>query len=196
MTPGNKLVLVAVAATFGAILIGWHTQGPLVALACPPYENDYQGYAAQENCAAFSVLLVRTLWSLRVGVGALIHHYRDDINAFSTAAIAIFTGTLWWTTRKSIAAIKITAEAANHSAWLAERALTEHERPWVFRDIVHITWRNSPGVIANDWLVSIREGLISGFPMAQIRPLARRRGETAPTDTEFLPLPSSSAATG
>ena len=35
-----------------------------------------------------------------------------------------------------------------------------------------------------------------GFPMAQIRPLARRRGETAPTDTEFLPLPSSSAATG
>ena len=41
-----------------------------------------------------------------------------------------------------------------------------------------------------------REGLISGFPMAQIRPLARRRGETAPTDTEFLPLPSSSAATG
>ena len=42
----------------------------------------------------------------------------------------------------------------------------------------------------------LREGLISGFPMAQIRPLARRRGETAPTDTEFLPLPSSSAATG
>ena len=42
----------------------------------------------------------------------------------------------------------------------------------------------------------IKEGLISGFPMAQIRPLARRRGETAPTDTEFLPLPSSSAATG
>ena len=44
--------------------------------------------------------------------------------------------------------------------------------------------------------VVVREGLISGFPMAQIRPLARRRGETAPTDTEFLPLPSSSAATG
>ena len=43
---------------------------------------------------------------------------------------------------------------------------------------------------------SPKEGLISGFPMAQIRPLARRRGETAPTDTEFLPLPSSSAATG
>ena len=41
-----------------------------------------------------------------------------------------------------------------------------------------------------------KEPLISGFPMAQIRPLARRRGETAPTDTEFLPLPSSSAATG
>lgn len=171
MTPGNKLVLVAVAATFGAILIGWHTQGPLVALACPPYENDYQGYAAQENCAAFSVLLVRTLWSLRVGVGALIHHYRDDINAFSTAAIAIFTGTLWWTTRKSIAAIKITAEAANHSAWLAERALTEHERPWVFRDIVHITWRNSPGVIANDWLVSIRWKNIGPQPaLLSVRP--------------------------
>ena len=41
-----------------------------------------------------------------------------------------------------------------------------------------------------------KEGLISGFPMAQIGPLARRRGETAPTDTEFLPLPSGSAVTG
>ena len=63
---------------------------------------------------------------------------------------------------------------------------------------VRAVWNTPMQCAKRVWVAlgKTKEGLISGFPMAQIRPLARRRGETAPTDTEFLPLPSSSAATG
>lgn len=49
-----------------------------------------------------------------------------------------------------------TAEAGISAARTAERTLYEHDRAWIFRDIVSVKWRNRPNVPTNDWVVSIK----------------------------------------
>ena len=91
-----------------------------------------------------AVLALEFAWFLLIGPTDGHADYDSHCNAdcylpwWDSAAVwtAIFTAVLtgstillWVSTRQS--------------ARIAERALTEHERPWIFRDIVHVRWRVS-----------------------------------------------------
>ncbi len=65
-----------------------------------------------------------------------------DPVAIFTAILGVSTIGLWLATKRSAA--------------IAERALTDVERPWVFRDIVTVTVRHRPGVKFNDWMVKLK----------------------------------------
>lgn len=110
-----------------------------------------------------------SLWRQAVCGLGLVDRHNGFFALLGTLFVAGFTGTLWWVTRgmmvvvqtqrddslRAIAATEKAAEAARKSAEVAERTFVEHDRPWVFRDEVRMTWRKTPGVIANDWMVSI-----------------------------------------
>ena len=55
---------------------------------------------------------------------------------------------------------RASARAAN----VAERSLIDYERPWIFRDIVTVTWRNTPGVRYNDWTISLKWKNVGRMP--------------------------------
>jgi len=59
-----------------------------------------------------------------------------------TGALTVSTYFLWRATRRA--------------AEIAGRALTEHERPWIFRDLVTVRWRQRPSFRANDWEISLK----------------------------------------
>ena len=111
---------------------------------------------AWSGIAVLVVIAVELAWFLSAGPA---FQHNDNLNnsqpnflewAFSAAFwTAVFTGALtvstmflWISTRQS--------------ARIAERALTEHERPWIFRDFVTVTWRHRPEVPMNDWMISLR----------------------------------------
>lgn len=79
---------------------------------------------------------------------------------FVFGAIAIQAGLFVWQLRlirEESGHTKTAAEAARRSADIAERALTENERPWVFRDIVTVTWPPYvPRTAVNAWFVSLK----------------------------------------
>lgn len=59
-----------------------------------------------------------------------------------TVALTISTAFLWGATRRA--------------AEISERALIEHERPWIFRDIVTVGERNPDTNQFNNWVVSVK----------------------------------------
>jgi hypothetical protein len=146
---GQWLIRTCVVIILATVAVGLHTQAPLITSVCPHLERNQHNRAAPENCASPDVLVVRSIRDLWLGTGAVIHGNRDDINALSTIAIAIFTCTLWWVTwgmvriakeqradvLRSIKASEITANAAMKSADVAERALMGLERPMMFIQI-------------------------------------------------------------
>jgi hypothetical protein len=131
----------------------FHTQAPLVALNCPPYEQQTKAQTAPEDCASVNVLVVRSWTDLRRGTGRLVRHYRDDITAISTLIVAIFTCTLWWVTLRMVRvaqdqradtrrAINIATEAnriSQQSLDATHRAIVVANRPWLDLNVVIVS---------------------------------------------------------
>jgi hypothetical protein len=91
-----------------------------------------------------------------------VHNNRDDINAYSTIVIAIFTAVLGVFTVSLAGSTRLAAQAA-------ERALVDLERPWLF--IVGATViRFDPGYVAapipNNWRVKLHIKNIGRAPAA------------------------------
>lgn len=94
---------------------------------------------------AWVPIRTRILYALDVNL-TFIDRYHDTLNVLSTLAIAIFTATLWGTTRglyvsgekqivlanRNAAAAEAAANAASESLELAKLALTGLDRPYVF----------------------------------------------------------------
>jgi hypothetical protein len=153
----------------GLVLASIHTQAPLAASPGPTTSAQGTGQPSPEACPPPAHLVAGSITDAWTDVGHLITRDRDDITALATLVVAVFTGTLWWTTKgmmqvaedqrrdslEAIAASKLAAEAARKSAEVAERAFLEHERPWIFRSTVQMTPRGTPDVSANDWWISI-----------------------------------------
>jgi hypothetical protein len=72
----------------------------------------------------------------------LLHANRDDINAISTIFIAAFTAVLGIFTIRLASSTQVAAKAANDAAEIAQRSLTDLERPYIFifgvRQIRHV----------------------------------------------------------
>jgi hypothetical protein len=103
--------------------VSYHTQAPLISLHCPPNERQDDNHSTPEDCASFDILFFRSVSDLWAGTGDFVHRYREDVNAVSTLAIACFTGTLWWTTRKQLRHLDESVRLAN-----AEFASTHRPR--------------------------------------------------------------------
>jgi len=95
---GQWLIRVLIIGALGVIAVGFHTQAPLAMLHCPPNEYQNDGQTEPENCAPLYILGIRSVSDLWTGTGEFIERNREDINALSTVAIAVFTGTLWFVT--------------------------------------------------------------------------------------------------
>lgn len=142
---GQWLIRCWIAATLALIAVGFHTQAPLIALQCPPHDSKKYDYPAPENCAALDVLVAISVHDLWLGTGRFIHRNRDDINAVSTLAIAVFTFTLWWVnqgmiriareqradTLRAVKAAEDAAEAAGEQVRIARQAVNANERAWL-----------------------------------------------------------------
>jgi hypothetical protein len=74
-----------------------------------------------------------------------------DAVAFYTSILALFTGVLG----ASTIGLWI---ATNRNARIAERALTEHERPWLFLESASVKMRDpeTMTVIRNNWFIKLR----------------------------------------
>jgi hypothetical protein len=104
---GQWIIRTWIAAILFLIAVGIHTQAPLAASHCPPYEGDNTSKTNQEYCAPLGVLVLLSLRDLRVAVGAFLRGHKEETDALSTIAIAVFTGTLWWVT---LGMVRITKE--------------------------------------------------------------------------------------
>ena len=135
------IIRITIFIVFLVAAVGIHTQAPLVTLDCPINKETTNREATPENCASVDVLLIRSWTDLWRGTEKLFRHYRDDITAVSTLAVAFFTGTLWWVTwgmvriakaqqPDTLRAIKA-AEKAAKAARDTVRAMRESERPWI-----------------------------------------------------------------
>lgn len=110
----------------------------------------------QSSKKGISYLLI-VFGRYKVCSGVFLVENRDAIIALGTLGLMFFTGTLWWATRglqrfaeiqsrdmiRSIKASERTAAAAQQSAQLAERVLTEIERPYIF--VTNVEWGISKG---------------------------------------------------
>jgi hypothetical protein len=127
------------------------------------------------------------------------------IAAIATIAVAFFTLTLWRATdrlwrsaERQLDAFQTSldiahrhadhmekmAAAAQRSADVAERSLTEHQRPWIFLDVVTVNWRDRLGDDdhrVNDWWISLKWKNVGRSP-AMIRQF-----QFAITDADSLP---------
>jgi hypothetical protein len=93
-------------------------------------------------------------YSHRIPVSLIVYVFdwfarnKEGVEALSGVFVAGFTFTLWRATDKLW-------DATNAAVKVSERALIENERPWIFRGIVTIRWRDKDAMKPNDWWVSI-----------------------------------------
>lgn len=74
------------------IAVGMHQHTPLVSPGCIQQELfDY-------GCAAFDRFIIRPIGDGLRYIGLVAHDFWDDLVAWATLAITVFTGTLWWVT--------------------------------------------------------------------------------------------------
>ena len=139
-------------------------------------KNDLPYQALHQNPSVIRGMVIRTKLQA-VCAEDWTEKNEGAIGVVATIFIAIFTLTLWRATNRlwqsaehQLAAFKTSidianrhgdhmekmASAANKSADIAERALIEHQRPWIFRDIVTVNWRDRPGHKINDWYISLK----------------------------------------
>lgn len=97
--------------------------------------------------------------------------FTNLVQAGAAAISAIFAAAIYFVyrgqsriMRAQFRAALRAANAARKSATVAERALVDVERPWIFRDIVSVSWRHTPGVEANDWIVSLKWKNVGRLP--------------------------------
>ncbi|HSK30260.1 MAG TPA: hypothetical protein VLA17_09875 [Candidatus Limnocylindria bacterium] len=89
----------------------------------PKGGNYSDNYSNQNDCAIDGAKL------FLVDIIASIHNWREDVNAISTAVVAIFTVVLVYVTNQQARLTKISADAAMRSAATAEKALVDLEAP-------------------------------------------------------------------
>jgi hypothetical protein len=79
------------------------------------------------------------------------HWTTNDAVSFYTSVLALFTGIVGGST------IGLWL-ATNRNAKIAERALTEHERPWLFLEGANVRLRDprTATIIQNNWFISLR----------------------------------------
>lgn len=112
-----------------------------------------ESQSGQEQCAAYNLALF-----ILIRIREFLHSVENIITALATIAIAVFTWTLYKSSEKMWGVTKIAAEAAQLSAAVAERTLTDLERPWLFLDAQTVRRLNSPGPavpIPNDWVIKL-----------------------------------------
>lgn len=85
---------------------------------------EYAQGAQQNDCPTYNLAFF-----VIIKVGEILNYYGPLIAAFATIAIAAFTYTVKKSTDKLWS-------ATQRSATIAERALTELERPWIFIELV------------------------------------------------------------
>jgi hypothetical protein len=99
---------------------------------------------------------------------AFVDIHNGAVTAIATIVIAAFTIVLALVTGRQAHLTRIAAEAAKQSAFVAERALTELERPWIFIQGAKLTWRDSqlPGQprLRNDWYISLKLKNVGRMP--------------------------------
>jgi hypothetical protein len=145
------------------VFLAFVVRGSPAYRACVDEEPSQQPGHQQEKGAASFIVAIREILVRRWGCGGrFIDANYEGITAASGVAVAVFTLTLWRSTEKlwkagerQIGVAQAAANAALKSAEVAEKSLTEHERPWIFRDKVHVGWRHTPGVGMNDWMVHL-----------------------------------------
>ncbi|WP_158925469.1 hypothetical protein [Acidisphaera sp. S103] len=71
--------------------------------------------------------------------------WTDIIQAISAAVVAMLTVALVCINRRQTEHIRRSTKAAQKAAAMAERALSEHERPWVFLEEIKVDLRQDPG---------------------------------------------------
>jgi hypothetical protein len=125
------LIRVSIAVVLGGLLIliaAWGTS------ALPHYVNDctYDQEAHAKKCAPNHIVLV----ALR-RISEFIEDYDKIIVALTGAAVAAFTGTLWWSTRKLW---RVTNATLQHSERTAERQL----RAYVYLEVTGRAYPPAP----------------------------------------------------
>jgi hypothetical protein len=97
-----------------------------------PSESREQNQATEENCATLDGIIFRSAATGMKAVGEAFHAYHDDVNAFATVFIAIFTIVLGIFTVSLSRSTRIAANAAKQ----ATDALPVVERAYVYPVII------------------------------------------------------------
>jgi hypothetical protein len=93
----------------------------------PPYE-EATNYSGKENdCTFFN----GPVTSIAIVFFRFLHTYEHELIAGFTIALAAFTGTLWWSTRKLWKAGEEQIAVAKRAADVAEKTLVASQRPWI-----------------------------------------------------------------
>jgi hypothetical protein len=130
--------LVAFAALAVIVFVAWETS------LIPHYVNDctYQYETYTKKCAPNHIVLV--LWR---HISEFIEHFDKIIGALSGVAVAAFTGTLWWSTRKMW---RVTNATLAHAEKTSDRQL----RAYVYLEVVGRKYPPPPK-ISNRYAISL-----------------------------------------
>jgi hypothetical protein len=110
----------AIAATLGFVL--WSSPS---FQECNTNQQQTYAQASKENPPKLALATINHAALVLRCTGLFAYEYRDAITAIATAFIAAFTFTLWQSTKRM-------TQATGESVRIAERALADLERPYIY----------------------------------------------------------------
>ena len=118
---------------------------------CIHQRKNYQAYQALHKETLFIVRVFVRAELNSVCVGHVTNVYQAPITALSGLVVAMFTGTLWWVTRRAVRATEIAADAARKGIELARIEFISSHRPRLAIRNVVLTqdeshWRAQQGI--------------------------------------------------
>lgn len=101
-----------------------------------PYHYEYcynDSHTNYKNCSSYQLFYYICIKGFN-----LLNEYNSVVTALAGAVVALFTGTLWWVTKGSVAAAAVAADAANESAKTANRAFEHAQDTFILGNRAYI----------------------------------------------------------
>ena len=145
---------------FAVVILGFFLAENYVAFRFSKCISQMTSYQAAERPQQHGLIISNFIWAQGVCSLSLIDRHNGFFSLIGTAAIAGFTFILWRATdgmlrvtERQSSELKRSIEAAEKSASVAERALTELERPWLLLEGYAVR-RYEPPSTPNAWYIT------------------------------------------
>jgi hypothetical protein len=127
---GERAIQWLAYAYFGCVLfVGWSAWLSEAATVCHDEQhNQYKANTNQESCSSLYVALIIETRFTRQAIRLFLDENKDAIGELATVVIALFTATLWLTSRNQLRELKRSVDLANNEFIATKRAFISLER--------------------------------------------------------------------